>query len=263
MSKLKDKIKDKVSGAGGTEGGQTSEYEEGAPGTETGRKEDPLKSYREKEAMTPAKIKEHEPTAVRRDPSDQKIVEPGRTGTNPEEAAEIARKKGMAKGMAGAAETGSEYEQGAAGTYASGTSSGGTNREESSENVRSENVRSDTDDTTIPVVEEDLEVSKRESTRGEARITKEPITETKEVEVPVTHEEAVIERRPASGNTVASSETRTEVDVPLKSEEVEVTKQPYVKEEVSVKKKPVTETQKVREEVTSEQVNVEGNIREE
>jgi hypothetical protein len=66
--------------------------------------------------MTPAKIKEHEPTAVRRDSSDQKIVEPGQTGTNPEEAAEIARKKGMAKGTASAAETGSEYEQGAAGS---------------------------------------------------------------------------------------------------------------------------------------------------
>ena len=114
-------------------------------------------------------------------------------------------------------------------------------------------------------MEEDLEVSKKESTKGEATITKEPITETKEVEVPVTHEEAVIERRPASSSTVASSEipSRTEVNVPLKSEEVEVTKKPYVKEEVSVKKKPVTETQKVSEEVTSEQVNVEGNRREE
>jgi hypothetical protein len=65
--------------------------------------------------MTPAKEKQHEPTAVKRDPSDQRIVEPEQTGTNPEEAAEIARKKGMAKGTAGAAETGSEYEQGAAG----------------------------------------------------------------------------------------------------------------------------------------------------
>jgi hypothetical protein len=45
----------------------------------------------------------------------EKIVEPGQMGPNPEEAAEIARKKGMAKGTAGAAETGSEYEQGAAG----------------------------------------------------------------------------------------------------------------------------------------------------
>ena len=138
MSEIKDKlkgVKDKVMGAGegakdtmtgsdhnddnkyasSTSGG-TGAYEEGAPGTETGRKDDPLTSYREKEPMTPAKIKEHEPTAVRRDSSDQKIVEPGQTGTNPEEAAEIARKKGMAKGTAGAAETGSEYEQGAAGS---------------------------------------------------------------------------------------------------------------------------------------------------
>jgi hypothetical protein len=76
----------------------------------------PLTSYREKEPMTPAKIKEHEPTAVKREMSER-ITEPGQTGggTSPEEAAEIARKKGMAKGTAGAAETGSEYEQGAAG----------------------------------------------------------------------------------------------------------------------------------------------------
>ena len=54
--------------------------------------------------MTPAKIKEHEPTAVKREMTE-KIAEPGRTGTNSEEAAEIARKKGMAKGTAGAGET--------------------------------------------------------------------------------------------------------------------------------------------------------------
>jgi hypothetical protein len=56
--------------SGSSEG--TSKYEEGMPGTEVGRKEDdPLISYRDKEPMTPVKIKEHEPTAVKRDPSDQ------------------------------------------------------------------------------------------------------------------------------------------------------------------------------------------------
>jgi hypothetical protein len=90
------------------------EYEEGAAGTKSDRKKDPLKEYDEKEAMSPAKIKEHEPTAVKREMSE-KIVEPGQQATNPEEAKEIARKKGMAKGTAGATETGSEYEQGAAG----------------------------------------------------------------------------------------------------------------------------------------------------
>ena len=100
-----------------TEEKETGTYknQEGAPGNETGRKDDPLTSYREKEPMTPAKIKEHEPTAVKREMTE-KIVEPGQVGTNAEEAAEMARKKGMAKGTAGTAETGSKDEQGAAGT---------------------------------------------------------------------------------------------------------------------------------------------------
>lgn len=92
------------------------EYEEGAAGTEKGRKEDPTKEYRSKEPMTPAKINEHEPTAVKRDPSDQKIVEKGQEGTDPERAKETLRSKGMAKGTAGAGKSGDEYEQGAAGT---------------------------------------------------------------------------------------------------------------------------------------------------
>jgi hypothetical protein len=128
MSEIKDKVKEKLMGAKDkvtdtkdrvssdtTKGEQTSEYEEGAPGTEAGRKEDPLTSYTEKEPMTPAKIKEHEPTAVKREMAER-IVEPSQEATNSEEAKEIARRKGMAKGTAGAAETGSDYEQGAAGT---------------------------------------------------------------------------------------------------------------------------------------------------
>jgi hypothetical protein len=102
--------------SGSSEG--ISKYEEGVPGTEAGRKDDPLTSYREKEPMTPAKIKEHEPTAVKREMTE-KIVEPGQEATNPEEAKEKARKSGMAKGTAGAAETGSKSEQGAAGTSSS------------------------------------------------------------------------------------------------------------------------------------------------
>ncbi|MFL6342085.1 MAG: YsnF/AvaK domain-containing protein, partial [Nitrososphaeraceae archaeon] len=117
------------------------------------------------------------------------------------------------------------------------------------------------EETTVPLTEERLDASKRESTR-EATITKEPITETKTVEVPVTHEEISVERRPASSSTTTTAErpvqSRTETKVPLKQEEVQVTKQPYVKEEVSVKKKPVTETRTVSEQVTSEKVNVKG-----
>ncbi len=58
---------------------QDRQYEEGAGGTEVERKDDPLKQYREKEAMTPAKIKEHEPTAVKREMTEE-IVEKGQEG---------------------------------------------------------------------------------------------------------------------------------------------------------------------------------------
>ncbi len=47
--------------------------------------------------MTPAKIKEHEPTAVHRDPTDQKITEKGQIGTDTEQANEQLRKRGMTK----------------------------------------------------------------------------------------------------------------------------------------------------------------------
>jgi len=122
MTDAKDKVtsttKETVGGvsSSSTGGGQTSKFEEGGPGTEIGRKDDPLTEYREKEPMTPAKIKEHEPTAVKRDPSELNIVEPGKQSTNAADTAEKARRSGMTKGTAGAAETGSEYEQGAAGS---------------------------------------------------------------------------------------------------------------------------------------------------
>lgn len=120
----KDKAKDKVTSAkenvssssSSSSGKQERAFEEGGAGTQVGRKEDPLTEYKEKEPMTPAKIKEHEPTAVKREMTE-KIVEPGKqSGTNPEEAKEIARRSGMAKGTAGADKAGSKSEQGAAGT---------------------------------------------------------------------------------------------------------------------------------------------------
>ena len=117
---------------------------------------------------------------------------------------------------------------------------------------------SESEETTIPLTEEKLGVAKRVE-ESQTTITKEPVTETKTVEVPVTHEEVSIERRQPTGDTSTSQEpvtSKEDIEIPLKSEEVEVTKTPYVKEEVVIKKKPVTETRDVTEEVTSEKVNV-------
>ncbi|HKO65094.1 MAG TPA: hypothetical protein VJU13_07815, partial [Candidatus Nitrosocosmicus sp.] len=61
------------------------------------RKSDPLTEYSEKEPMTPARLKVEGPTAVKRDPSDQKITSEGQTGTDSPVAQEEYRKRGMTK----------------------------------------------------------------------------------------------------------------------------------------------------------------------
>jgi stress response protein YsnF len=68
-------------------------------------------------------------------------------------------------------------------------------------------------ETRIPVIEERLNVSKSESTE-EATITKRPVTETKTVDVPVTHEELSVERRPPSDRRYTSISAESPVDPP-------------------------------------------------
>ena len=108
----------------------------------------------------------------------------------------------------------------------------------------------------VPLTDEKLEVSKGIQ-EGQTTLTKEPVTETKTVEVPVTHEEVTIEIRPPSGQTKAQEPVSSEenITIPLKREEVEVSKTAFVKEEAVIKKNPITETQEISEETTSEKVN--------
>ncbi len=111
----------------------------------------------------------------------------------------------------------------------------------------------------IPLIEERLNVSKHTST-SETTITKKPVTETKTIEVPVTHEELKVETRPTTSESSATTErpvqSETEIKIPLNKEEVRVTKEPTVKEEVQIKKEPVTETKTVSDTVTREEVDI-------
>ena len=113
------------------------------------------------------------------------------------------------------------------------------------------------EETTVPLIEERLNVSKKTSTT-QYTITKEPVTEKKTIEVPVTHEELIVEKRPpkdSSSSAQGPVKSKTEIKVPLNIEEVEITKEPFVKEEVVVKKKPVTKTRTVIDFVISEKVD--------
>jgi uncharacterized protein (TIGR02271 family) len=83
----------------------------------------------------------------------------------------------------------------------------------------------------VPLVEERLNVSKNEVICREAKLIKEPIIETQTVEVPVTYEELIVERRPASKRTYYAHNlihpvlSRVEIRIPLRKEEIEVKKE--------------------------------------
>jgi uncharacterized protein (TIGR02271 family) len=114
----------------------------------------------------------------------------------------------------------------------------------------------------IPVIEEKLELTKKE-TIEEAKVIKKPKIEFKTVEIELTHEELIIEKRPIEDNIISSSsptpeivQSKTEISIPLKREDVIVSKKPHVKEEIIIKKVPVSETKTISEKLISEKFSV-------
>jgi uncharacterized protein (TIGR02271 family) len=95
--------------------------------------------------------------------------------------------------------------------------------------------------------------------RGEVRLRKEVVTENQTINVPVTREELVIERMPASGKANASGEIGTdrEIRVPLEEDRVRVEKQQMVNEEVKIGKRQVQDTRNVTDNVRHEELRVE------
>jgi uncharacterized protein (TIGR02271 family) len=113
---------------------------------------------------------------------------------------------------------------------------------------------------TIRLVGEILRVHKERVSRGEVRLRKEVVTETKTIEVPVTREELVIERAPGDGREAAGAQVGSgekEIRVPLSEERVHVEKKPVVNEEVRVGKRQVQDTKRVSEQVQHEELTTE------
>ena len=87
------------------------------------------------------------------------------------------------------------------------------------------------------------------------------ITETKSIDVPVTHEELVIERHPvtnATASTTPIGQDSTDIRVALSREEAVLEKNTVVREEVEVGKRSVTETQHLTDTVRREEARIEN-----
>ena len=105
--------------------------------------------------------------------------------------------------------------------------------------------------------EEELVARKRAVQTGEVQLGTEIVSEQQTLEVPVTREEVVIERRDVarrpSDRPIGQAET---IEVPLREEQVEVDKQTVVYEEVNVGKRVVQETEHVAQTLRREKAVV-------
>lgn len=116
----------------------------------------------------------------------------------------------------------------------------------------------------VELREEQVQANTRPERAGEVTIGKDVVTEQRHMDVPVTHEEVVVERRPIEGRpTTGDIRESEDISVPVMQERVEVEKQPVVTEEVSLGKRPVTETEHVSTEVRREEPRIEheGDVR--
>jgi stress response protein YsnF len=140
---------------------------------------------------------------------------------------------------------------------------------------------------TIPLIGEDLKVNKR-IIENNIKIIKEPIRETKTVQIELMHEKITLKRKIIEDSSVdkidnlaglindqsssyesskasrdkGSEFSKSEFFIPIKREEPVVTKSSYVREEIIVKKRPVTETETITENVINEKIGNDNEINE-
>lgn len=109
--------------------------------------------------------------------------------------------------------------------------------------------------------EEELDIAKDKVSTGEVKLHKEIVEEHKAVDVPVTHEEVIIERRALSESSDIPIGDEETIHIPVSEEQVEVGKHTLVTGEISAHKREVEETHHVDELLKREEarVDVEGD----
>lgn len=120
----------------------------------------------------------------------------------------------------------------------------------------------------MPLREEQLDISKRREPAGEVNLRKEVVEEQQSIDVPVSREEVVVEKKvvpetaaEAMGEgPIGTGET---IRIPVSEERVEVTKRPVVTGEVEVHKREVQDTEQVRDTLRREEARLDrtGNPR--
>jgi uncharacterized protein (TIGR02271 family) len=111
---------------------------------------------------------------------------------------------------------------------------------------------------TVQLRQEEIQARKTSVETGQVKLGKDVVEERKTLEVPVTREEAYVERHPVNrpaDRPIGTAANQT-IEVPIREERVDVEKQPVVYEEVGVGKRQVTENERVSDTVRREELRV-------
>lgn len=113
------------------------------------------------------------------------------------------------------------------------------------------------DEAKLRLHKEELDVTKNKVQKGEVELGKEIIEEQKSIDVPVTREEVVIERRSLNNEVSDSSITDEEtIRIPVSEETVDVDKRTVVTGEVSAHKRAIEDTKHIDETLKREEARV-------
>lgn len=112
------------------------------------------------------------------------------------------------------------------------------------------------EDVTLQLHKEELRIEKKWVDTTDVKAYKNTYTEVKEIKVPVTYEELVIEKRiqNAKGDTDEDPEI---IRIPLSEERIEVTLKPTILEDVEIYKEQIEEVIQLNETLKEEKIHIE------
>lgn len=128
---------------------------------------------------------------------------------------------------------------------------------ESTESTETTNTTNTVADGKLRLRKEELDINKNKEQTGEVTLSKEIVEEQKTVDVPVIHEEVIIERRTLDNEPSDSPIGAEEpIRIPVNKEKVEVGKHTIITGEVSAHKREVEETQHIEQTLKREEARV-------
>ncbi|MDT8861184.1 YsnF/AvaK domain-containing protein [Alkalihalobacillus sp. MEB130] len=133
-------------------------------------------------------------------------------------------------------------------------------RKEAREVDRREDVEFAEENAHLDLREEELDIDKYRVETGDVTLHKDIVEEEKTVNVPVSHDQVIIERRAVDHEPTDDPITEEEtIHIPVTAEKVDVDKHTVVTGEVSAHKRSVQETEQVRDVLHKEVAEVESH----